>query len=146
MSPKEITYSHLFYTQTFFSSMLIYYFSTSCSPRGQLLQLKKEKLEYIPGEHEYGLFPAPIHVGEFQILTFIPKFKSWLIQVRNQCHLFTHLLCADLILKIARVIFFFFSGKYLRQKRIDFQLPYDILWLWKHDQVSSFTNHTLCAV
>ncbi|RVE67214.1 hypothetical protein OJAV_G00115150 [Oryzias javanicus] len=57
-------------------------------PRSQLLQLKKEKLEYIPGEHEYGLFPAPIHVG-----------------------------------------------KYLRQKRIDFQLPYDILWLWKHDQL-----------
>lgn len=57
-------------------------------PRGQLLQLKKEKLEYIPGEHEYGLLPAPIHVG-----------------------------------------------KYLRQKRIDFQLPYDILWLWKHDQL-----------
>uniref|UniRef100_A0A8B9HQ03 ASH1 like histone lysine methyltransferase n=1 Tax=Astyanax mexicanus TaxID=7994 RepID=A0A8B9HQ03_ASTMX len=57
-------------------------------PRSQLLQLKKEKLEYIPGEHEYGLLPAPIHVG-----------------------------------------------KYLRQKRIDFQLPYDILWLWKHDQL-----------
>uniref|UniRef100_A0AAV2K7R9 Histone-lysine N-methyltransferase ASH1L-like n=1 Tax=Knipowitschia caucasica TaxID=637954 RepID=A0AAV2K7R9_KNICA len=57
-------------------------------PKSQLLQLKKEKLEYIPGEHEYGLFPAPIHVG-----------------------------------------------KYLRQKRIDFQLPYDILWLWKHDQL-----------
>uniref|UniRef100_A0AAZ3QS09 Histone-lysine N-methyltransferase ASH1L n=1 Tax=Oncorhynchus tshawytscha TaxID=74940 RepID=A0AAZ3QS09_ONCTS len=53
-----------------------------------ILQLKKEKLEYTPGEHEYGLFPAPIHVG-----------------------------------------------KYLRQKRIDFQLPYDILWLWKHDQL-----------
>lgn len=35
------------------------------SPRGQLLQLKKEKLEYIPGEHEYGLLPAPIHVGVF---------------------------------------------------------------------------------
>lgn len=33
------------------------------SPRGQLLQLKKEKLEYIPGEHDYGLLPAPIHVG-----------------------------------------------------------------------------------
>lgn len=57
-------------------------------PRSQLLQLKKEKLEYTPGEHEYGLLPAPIHVG-----------------------------------------------KYLRQKRIDFQLPYDILWLWKHDQL-----------
>ncbi|KTF95446.1 hypothetical protein cypCar_00018437 [Cyprinus carpio] len=57
-------------------------------PRSQLLQLKKEKLEYTPGEHEYGLFPAPIHVG-----------------------------------------------KYLRQKRVDFQLPYDILWLWKHDQL-----------
>ncbi|XP_059898706.1 histone-lysine N-methyltransferase ASH1L isoform X2 [Gadus macrocephalus] len=60
----------------------------SDDPRSQLLQLKKEKLEYIPGEHEHGLFPAPIHVG-----------------------------------------------KYLRQKRIDFQLPYDILWLWKHDQL-----------
>lgn len=57
-------------------------------PRSQLLQLKKEKLEYTPGEHDYGLLPAPIHVG-----------------------------------------------KYLRQKRIDFQLPYDILWLWKHDQL-----------
>uniref|UniRef100_A0A672P6V4 Histone-lysine N-methyltransferase ASH1L-like n=1 Tax=Sinocyclocheilus grahami TaxID=75366 RepID=A0A672P6V4_SINGR len=57
-------------------------------PRSQLLQLKKEKLEYTPGELEYGLFPAPINVG-----------------------------------------------KYLRQKRIDFQLPYDILWLWKHDQL-----------
>ncbi|KAG9345412.1 hypothetical protein JZ751_009959 [Albula glossodonta] len=56
-------------------------------PRSQLLQLKKERLEYTPGEHEYGLFPAPIHVG-----------------------------------------------KYLRQKRIDFQLPYDILWQWKHNQ------------
>lgn len=32
------------------------------------------------------------------------------------------------------------AGKYLRQKRIDFQLPYDILWLWKHDQVN---NHTV---
>lgn len=41
--------------------------SVPCSPRSQLLQLKKEKLEYIPGEHEYGLFPAPIHVGESQM-------------------------------------------------------------------------------
>ncbi|XP_058557873.1 histone-lysine N-methyltransferase ASH1L isoform X6 [Neofelis nebulosa] len=58
------------------------------SPKSRLIQLKKEKLEYSPGEHEYGLFPAPIHVG-----------------------------------------------KYLRQKRIDFQLPYDILWQWKHNQL-----------
>ncbi|XP_043936099.1 histone-lysine N-methyltransferase ASH1L isoform X2 [Protopterus annectens] len=57
-------------------------------PRSRLIMLKKEKLEYTPGEHEYGLLPAPIHVG-----------------------------------------------KYLRQKRIDFQLPYDILWQWKHDQL-----------
>lgn len=57
-------------------------------PKSRLMQLKKEKLEYTPGEHEYGLFPAPIHVG-----------------------------------------------KYLRQKRIDFQLPYDILWQWKHNQL-----------
>lgn len=34
------------------------------SPKSRLIQLKKEKLEYTPGEHEYGLFPAPIHVGE----------------------------------------------------------------------------------
>uniref|UniRef100_A0A8C5P1G4 Histone-lysine N-methyltransferase ASH1L n=1 Tax=Jaculus jaculus TaxID=51337 RepID=A0A8C5P1G4_JACJA len=58
------------------------------SPKSRLIQFKKEKLEYTPGEHEYGLFPAPIHVG-----------------------------------------------KYLRQKRIDFQLPYDILWQWKHNQL-----------
>ncbi|XP_069506134.1 histone-lysine N-methyltransferase ASH1L isoform X2 [Ambystoma mexicanum] len=57
-------------------------------PKSRLMQLKKEKLEYSPGEHEYGLFPAPIHVG-----------------------------------------------KYLRQKRIDFQLPYDILWQWKRNQL-----------
>ncbi|XP_016021638.2 histone-lysine N-methyltransferase ASH1L isoform X6 [Rousettus aegyptiacus] len=57
-------------------------------PKSRLIQLKKEKLEYCPGEHDYGLFPAPIHVG-----------------------------------------------KYLRQKRIDFQLPYDILWQWKHNQL-----------
>uniref|UniRef100_A0A8C5J3L8 Histone-lysine N-methyltransferase ASH1L n=1 Tax=Junco hyemalis TaxID=40217 RepID=A0A8C5J3L8_JUNHY len=32
-------------------------------PKSRLIQLKKEKLEYTPGEHEHGLFPAPIHVG-----------------------------------------------------------------------------------
>ncbi|KAK0153526.1 Histone-lysine N-methyltransferase ASH1L [Merluccius polli] len=26
-------------------------------------------------------------------------------------------------------------GKYLRLKRIDFQLPYDVLWLWRHNQL-----------
>ncbi|NXQ50415.1 ASH1L methyltransferase, partial [Catharus fuscescens] len=62
-------------------------------PKSRLIQLKKEKLEYTPGEHEHGLFPAPIHVG---------GYLSW---------------------------------KYLRQKRIDFQLPYDILWQWKHNQL-----------
>ncbi|NWU52687.1 ASH1L methyltransferase, partial [Dromas ardeola] len=62
-------------------------------PKSRLIQLKKEKLEYTPGEHEHGLFPAPIHVGGY------------------------------------------FSWKYLRQKRIDFQLPYDILWQWKHNQL-----------
>ncbi|NXN99315.1 ASH1L methyltransferase, partial [Rhinopomastus cyanomelas] len=62
-------------------------------PKSRLIQLKKEKLEYTPGEHEHGLFPAPIHVGGYLV------------------------------------------GKYLRQKRIDFQLPYDILWQWKHNQL-----------
>ncbi|XP_053482681.1 histone-lysine N-methyltransferase ASH1L isoform X8 [Ictalurus furcatus] len=44
-------------------------------------QLNLEDLEYNPEEHEYGLLPAPLHVG-----------------------------------------------KYLRVKRINFQLPYDIHW------------------
>ncbi|XP_053559190.1 histone-lysine N-methyltransferase ASH1L [Bombina bombina] len=57
-------------------------------PKSRLIQLKKEKLEYVPREHDYGLLPAPIHIG-----------------------------------------------KYLRQKRCDFQLPYDILWQWKHNQL-----------
>ncbi|NXP59625.1 ASH1L methyltransferase, partial [Chloropsis cyanopogon] len=64
-------------------------------PKSRLIQLKKEKLEYTPGEHEHGLFPAPIHVGGYLIWIFM----------------------------------------YLRQKRIDFQLPYDILWQWKHNQL-----------
>ncbi|XP_069582002.1 histone-lysine N-methyltransferase ASH1L [Ranitomeya imitator] len=57
-------------------------------PKTRLMQLKKEKLEYVPREHEYGLLPGPIHIG-----------------------------------------------KYLRHKRSDFQLPYDILWQWKHNQL-----------
>ncbi|OCT66773.1 hypothetical protein XELAEV_18043024mg [Xenopus laevis] len=57
-------------------------------PKSRLMQLKKEKLEYDPREHEYSLLPAPINIG-----------------------------------------------KYLRQKRNDFQLPYDILWQWKHNQL-----------
>ncbi|NXN00132.1 ASH1L methyltransferase, partial [Sylvia borin] len=65
----------------------------TADPKSRLIQLKKEKLEYTPGEHEHGLFPAPIHVG---------GYLTW---------------------------------KYLRQKRIDFQLPYDILWQWKHNQL-----------
>ncbi|XP_063802675.1 histone-lysine N-methyltransferase ASH1L [Pseudophryne corroboree] len=60
----------------------------SSDPKSRLMQLKKEKLEYVPREHEYGLLPAPIHIG-----------------------------------------------KYLRHKRSDFQLPYDILWQWKHNQL-----------
>ncbi|XP_054638887.1 histone-lysine N-methyltransferase ASH1L-like isoform X2 [Dunckerocampus dactyliophorus] len=44
--------------------------------------------EYKPGEREYSLLPAPIHVG-----------------------------------------------KYLRLKRINFQLPYDVMWLWQHSQL-----------
>lgn len=54
-----------------------YHFSPFSSPRSQFMQLKKEKLEYIPGEHEYGLFPAPIHVGESQMYLFL-KHKMYL--------------------------------------------------------------------
>lgn len=45
-------------------------------------------MEYTPGEQEYSLLPAPMHVG-----------------------------------------------KYLRLKRIHFQLPYDVMWLWQHNKL-----------
>uniref|UniRef100_A0A1A8DUT1 Histone-lysine N-methyltransferase ASH1L-like n=1 Tax=Nothobranchius kadleci TaxID=1051664 RepID=A0A1A8DUT1_NOTKA len=51
-------------------------------------QASSENPEYAPGEHEYSLLPAPIHVG-----------------------------------------------KYLRLKRINFQLPYDVMWLWQNNQL-----------
>ncbi|KAL7393445.1 hypothetical protein ABVT39_010995 [Epinephelus coioides] len=57
-------------------------------PPSQVQQLCRESMEYTPGEHEYSLLPAPIHVG-----------------------------------------------KYLRLKRIHFQLPYDVMWLWQNNQL-----------
>nr|XP_043889944.1 histone-lysine N-methyltransferase ASH1L-like isoform X1 [Solea senegalensis] len=57
-------------------------------PPSKAKQKCRESLEYTPGEHEYTLLPAPIHVG-----------------------------------------------KYLRLKRIHFQLPYDVMWLWQHNQL-----------
>ncbi|XP_056142381.1 histone-lysine N-methyltransferase ASH1L-like isoform X2 [Lampris incognitus] len=54
----------------------------------QPVSRERESVEYTPGEHDYSLLPAPIHVG-----------------------------------------------KYLRLKRIDFQLPYDVLWLWRNNQL-----------
>lgn len=45
------------------------------SPKSRLIQLKKEKLEYSPGEHEYGLFPAPIHVGEYHYTQCVAEKK-----------------------------------------------------------------------
>ncbi|XP_029927789.1 histone-lysine N-methyltransferase ASH1L-like isoform X2 [Myripristis murdjan] len=57
-------------------------------PPSQAQQASRESMEYTPGENDYTLLPAPIHVG-----------------------------------------------KYLRLKRIDFQLPYDVLWLWRNNQL-----------
>uniref|UniRef100_A0A665VV76 Histone-lysine N-methyltransferase ASH1L n=1 Tax=Echeneis naucrates TaxID=173247 RepID=A0A665VV76_ECHNA len=57
-------------------------------PPSQAQEIFRESLEYTPGEHEYTLLPAPLHVG-----------------------------------------------KYLRLKRIHFQLPYDVMWLWQHNQL-----------
>ncbi|XP_055065712.2 histone-lysine N-methyltransferase ASH1L isoform X2 [Misgurnus anguillicaudatus] len=55
-----------------------------------------EGLEFDPEEHEYGLLPAPLHVG-----------------------------------------------KYLRLKRIDFQLPYDIYWLCAHNKLPKMSGTPL---
>ncbi|XP_062255531.1 histone-lysine N-methyltransferase ASH1L-like isoform X1 [Platichthys flesus] len=59
-------------------------------PPSQAQQICRESLEYTPGEKEYTLLPAPMHVG-----------------------------------------------KYLRLKRIHFQLPYDVMWLWQNNQLHS---------
>uniref|UniRef100_A0A8C5J7S0 Histone-lysine N-methyltransferase ASH1L n=1 Tax=Junco hyemalis TaxID=40217 RepID=A0A8C5J7S0_JUNHY len=71
-------------------------------PKSRLIQLKKEKLEYTPGEHEHGLFPAPIHVGGYlscyNIVIFQPAWAvqglSWLLKrwvvhrrAREKCQL-----------------------------------------------------------
>ncbi|KAG7237696.1 hypothetical protein INR49_032142 [Caranx melampygus] len=70
------------------------YKTTDPPSHGQ--QVCRESLEYTPGEHEYTLLPAPIHVAKLPV-----------------CPL----------------------GKYLRLKRIHFQLPYDVMWLWQHNQL-----------
>ncbi|XP_068998827.1 histone-lysine N-methyltransferase ASH1L-like isoform X1 [Embiotoca jacksoni] len=57
-------------------------------PPSQAQKNCRESMEYTPGENDYSLLPAPIHVG-----------------------------------------------KYLRLKRIHFQLPYDVMWLWQHNQL-----------
>ncbi|XP_029958277.1 histone-lysine N-methyltransferase ASH1L-like isoform X2 [Salarias fasciatus] len=57
-------------------------------PPSQAQKNCREGMEYSPGEHDYTLLPAPMHVG-----------------------------------------------KYLRLKRIHFQLPYDVMWLWQHNQL-----------
>lgn len=57
-------------------------------PPSHSQQFSRESMEYTPGDRDYSLLPAPIHVG-----------------------------------------------KYLRLKRIHFQLPYDVMWLWRHNQL-----------
>ncbi|XP_077383283.1 uncharacterized protein LOC144022403 isoform X1 [Festucalex cinctus] len=57
-------------------------------PPSQSQLFSRGSAEFKAGEREYGLLPAPIHVG-----------------------------------------------KYLRMKRIHFQLPYDVMWLWQHNQL-----------
>lgn len=51
------------------------------SPKSRLIQLKKEKLEYSPGEHEYGLFPAPIHVGEYLSTRYIAEKECYFLSL-----------------------------------------------------------------
>lgn len=46
------------------------------NPENQLIQLKKEKLAYSPGEYEYGLFPASIHFGG-SVITGYTHTKGW---------------------------------------------------------------------
>lgn len=80
-------------------------------------------MEYTPGERDYSLLPAPIHVGEY-------RAKSKPATLGRACDHSSDLpFCAP--------------GKYLRLKRIHFQLPYDVMWLWQHNQVNMAAD---CAV
>ncbi|XP_013882932.1 histone-lysine N-methyltransferase ASH1L [Austrofundulus limnaeus] len=74
--------------KTFLSAGLYSDDYKTTEPPSQARKSCSENLEYTPGEHEYSLLPAPIHVG-----------------------------------------------KYLRLKRLHFQLPYDVMWLWQHNQL-----------
>lgn len=83
------------------------------SPPSQTPQSCRETMEYMPEEHDYSLLPAPIHVGKY-----VRKHYSLLEDVI----IFSKPPLCPL-------------GKYLRLKRIHFQLPYDVMWQWQHNQV-----------
>lgn len=51
-----------------FMSFCVYCFFGFVSIPDQPHELSLEGLEYNPEEHEYGLLPAPLHVGKFQFV------------------------------------------------------------------------------
>lgn len=121
-------------------------------------QLNLEGLEYNPEEHEYGLFPAPLHVGEFRFVLSVSAvsgsyrtpnhcFCRNSVRLREEClsdknkmigkqlnAFFCHIyyMCRTLICSCMCVSV---TGKYLRVKRINFQLPYDIHWQYARNKV-----------
>jgi len=86
------------------------------SPPSQAQQSCTESMEDTSGdEREYSLLPAPINVGKY-------KDKGY-----------SDVVCCsrDSSSKLS----FCPPGKYLRLKRMNFQLPYDVMWLWQNNQV-----------
>lgn len=85
------------------------------SPPSQTPQSCRETMEYMPEEHDYSLLPAPIHVGKYVRKHYCSLLEDVIIFSKPP-------LCPP--------------GKYLRLKRIHFQLPYDVMWQWQHNQVN----------
>lgn len=100
-----------------------------CSPPtySQQQLCRDTAMEFTPDKRDYSLLPAPIHVGE---CTVIPKEQKHNIATfSGACDYSPGLLFPIGV-----------PGKYLRLKRIHFQLPYDVMWLWQHNQVSWFSQ------
>lgn len=84
-----------------FLVLIFFFVAVIHSPKSRLIQLKKEKLEYTPGEHEHGLFPAPIHVGGY--------FMCVLVVGRQVLHLGDmEVVCLDVTISLPLSLFSFF--------------------------------------
>lgn len=103
-----------------------------CSPptHSQQQLCRDSVMEFTPDERDYSLLPAPMHVGECPVIRKEQKHNIATLSGACDCS-------PCLTLTVGA------PGKYLRLKRIHFQLPYDVMWLWQHNQVSWFSRSVI---